>query len=132
VTGDRFDFVRRIYETTASHDLEAFLALMSDDVIIEQHSGVPWGGTVRGIDEARAFLGLAGEHITSSQAIEEIFDAGDDTVVIGRSRGVARKTGRAFDVRIVHVWRIENDRIARWQLFADTPPLLAATSHDAE
>jgi ketosteroid isomerase-like protein len=130
VRDDRFQFVRQIYET-ASRGLDPFLALMADEVIIEQRSAVPWGDTVRGIDEARAFLGRASEHISSSQEIEEIFDAGEDIVVIGRSRGMARKTGRPFDVRIVHAWRIENHRIARWQLFADTPPLLAATS-DAE
>lgn len=55
--------------------------------------------------------------------VDELLDAGDTVIMLGRYRGKATKTGRAQRTQAAHVWRIANGRIVRFQQYADTRQL---------
>jgi ketosteroid isomerase-like protein len=126
MSSDHEVLVRSIYDAYARRDLTAALSCFSPEVEYEQTDLLPWGGSYRGIEGAQASLGKLLAQIDSKVEVEEMISAGDRVVVIGRTRGTARASGVAFDVRAVHVWRVEEGRIVRFEAYIDTPGMLLA------
>ena len=88
----------RSYEAFARGDLDAVLADMDEEIEWQQAQGLPHGGTYRGIAEVRAniFDPLDRDWWSEFSAVpHEFLDAGDEVVVLGRYRGVAKETGKA-------------------------------------
>ena len=52
--------------------------------------------------------------------VEEIIDAGDTIVVLGRYKGTFKATGRAQNTQMAHVWRVADGKAVKFQQFADT------------
>jgi ketosteroid isomerase-like protein len=121
------DVVRRAYEALQRGAIDEWVAMWTDDVEFRQTSAVPWGGTYRGKEECLEFLRRAAEGIKSLAGPDEpLFVSGDEVVAIGRSRGTALLTGRRFDIRVVHAWRVRGEQIAGWTLYVDTDVLVEA------
>ena len=117
------DLVRRSYEAFARGDLDAVVADMADDIVWEQAQGLPHGGTYHGLEAVRrnVFEPLDAEWWDEFAAEpEELLDAGDDVVVLGRYRGVARGSGRVLDVPFAHVWTLRDGKAVRFRQFLDT------------
>jgi ketosteroid isomerase-like protein len=117
------DSVRDAYAAFERGDLEGALAPFSEDVIWEQAQGLPHGGIYRGLDEVRrnVFDPLDRDWWSAFAAdAEQLLDAGDDVVVIGRYRGAAKATGKVLDVPFVHVWTFEDGQATRFRQFLDT------------
>ncbi|WP_328760440.1 nuclear transport factor 2 family protein [Streptomyces sp. NBC_00271] len=55
-----------------------------------------------------------------------LYQAGDRVVQTGRTRGIVRATGKPFDAREMHVWRVRNGRIMGLEVYVETPVLLEA------
>ncbi len=103
------DLVRRSYDAFARGDLDAVVADMHDDIEWQQAQGLPHGGTYRGLAEVRrnVFDPLDRDWWSEFSAVpDEFLDAGEEVVVLGRYRGVAKETGRRLDVPFVHVWSL--------------------------
>jgi ketosteroid isomerase-like protein len=64
--------------------------------------------------------------IDSTVTIERFIDAGDHVAAVGRTRGRTRARGASFDLAVVHVWTVRNDRIARLEVYIDTPAMREA------
>ena len=120
------DVVRGVYEAFARRDAAAILAALDDSLEIFQTPLLPWGGSHRGLAGAQAFFGKLLAHIDSRVSVERFIEAGDDIVVVGRTRGTVNATRRPFDVPIAHVWRIVDGRATRWEAYIDTPAMLEA------
>lgn len=115
--------VRASYEAFERGDREGALEAFADDVVWEQAQGLPHGGTYVGLDEVRrnVFAPLTTEWWTTfSAAPDEVIDAGEDVVVLGRYRGLARDGERRLDVPFVHVWSFDAGRAVRFRQFLDT------------
>ncbi len=116
--------IERGYDLLRRGAVDEWTAMWTDDIEIRQTTSVPWGGTYRGRAACLDFLQRAAEYIESVAGPDEpLYVCGDEVVAIGRSLGVARKTGEPFDIRIVHVWRIRGEQIAGWTLYVDTDQL---------
>jgi len=121
--------VRRSYEAFARDDLDAVLADMHPEIEWHQAQGLPHGGFYRGVDEVRRniFEPLDAEWWEEFTATpDEFLDAGDQVVVLGRYRGVAKGTGKLLDVPFVHVWTVEGGQAIRFRQFLDTAGWVAA------
>jgi uncharacterized protein len=117
------EIVRRSYEAFARHDMDAVLADMDDDIEWHQAQGLPHGGTYHGLVEVRRniFDPLDRDWWEEFAADpEEFVDGGDQVVVLGRYRGVAKGTGKVLDVPFVHVWTLSDRRAVRFRQFLDT------------
>lgn len=115
--------VRRSYDAFSRGDMDAVVADMDDEIEWQQAQGLPHGGTYRGLDEVRrhVFDPLDRDWWSEFAAEpEELLDAGDEVVVLGRYRGVAKSTGRRLDVPFVHVWSLRDGRVWRFRQFLDT------------
>jgi ketosteroid isomerase-like protein len=117
------EIVRRSYEAFAQDDLDAVLADMDPEIEWEQAQGLPHGGHYRGVDEVRRniFDPLDRDWWSEFSADpDEFIDGGDQVVVLGRYRGVAKGTGARLDVPFVHVWTVQDGRAVRFRQFLDT------------
>lgn len=52
--------------------------------------------------------------------IEDIIDAGDTVVTLGRYSGMSRATNKPLNAQFVHVWKFRDGKIVRLQQFTDT------------
>jgi ketosteroid isomerase-like protein len=100
---EQLDLIRQAYQAFARRDVPAILARLHPDIEIYQSEALPWGGTYRGQAQAQDYFRKIGEHLETVVEPEEFFEAGDHAVVLGRTQGRARSTGRTFAVRIVHL-----------------------------
>jgi ketosteroid isomerase-like protein len=117
------EIARSSYEAFARDDLDGVLADLDDDIEWQQAQGLPHGGVYRGIAEVRRniFDPLDRDWWDEFTATPvEFLDAGDEIVVLGRYRGVAKDTGNALDVPFVHVWTVEGGKVTRFRQFLDT------------
>jgi len=124
-TDDRFplEIARDAYEAFTRGDMGAVVGAFDTDIVWEQAQGLPHGGTYRGIEavETNVFGPLERDWWNEFTATPvQFLDAGDDVVVLGRYRGVAKATGRELDVPFVHVWTIVGGRVVRFRQFLDT------------
>jgi hypothetical protein len=118
--------VREIYEAFARRDAAAVLARLDPDVEIRQTELVPWGGHYRGHEGAREFFGRVLGAIDSTVTVERFVDAGDHVAAVGRTRGRTRAGDVPFDLAVVHVWTVRGARIARLEVYIDTPAMQEA------
>ncbi len=117
------DLVKRSYDAFERGDLDAVVAEMDPQIEWHQAQGLPHGGLYRGLAEVRrnVFDPLEESWWDEFSAVpDELLDAGDEIVVLGRYRGVARGTGKRLDVPYVHVWTIREGRAVRFRQFLDT------------
>lgn len=117
------DTVRRSYAAFARGDLDGVVADMADDIVWEQAQGLPHGGTYHGLEAVRRHVFDPLEEAwwdAFAADPEELVEAGDEVVVLGRYRGRAKRTGRVLDVPFVHVWTLCDGRAVRFRQFLDT------------
>jgi len=124
--GDRrtaLEIARASYAAFARHDVAGVVAELDPEIEWVQAQGLPHGGTYRGIDEVRRNIfdpldrdwwdGFTAEP-------DEFIDAGDQVVVLGRYRAVAKQSRRQLDVPYVHVWTVKDAKVTRFRQFLDT------------
>jgi ketosteroid isomerase-like protein len=125
------DIVRRSYDAFARGDMDGVLDDMHPDIVWHQAQGLPHGGVYTGLDAVRTniFDPLEGQWWDAFSAEpDEFLDAGDEVVVLGRYRGVAKGTGKALDVPFVHVWTLSGGKAVRFRQFLDTAGWIEALS----
>jgi ketosteroid isomerase-like protein len=117
------DLVRRSYVAFERGDIAGVLADMHPNIEWHQAQGLPHGGLYHGVDEVKRniFDPLHGSWWEEFSAPpDEFLDAGDQVVVIGRYRGVAKGTRKTLDVPFVHIWTVEGEKAIRFRQYLDT------------
>lgn len=118
--------IQEIYEGFARRDLAAIFSRFAPEIEIVQSAELPWGGTYRGHDGAREFVGKLTRHINSSVQVERMICAGEHVIAVGWTRGVTIATGARFDVPVAHVWKVREGLVTQVQFFIDNPTMLSA------
>ncbi|MBA3043109.1 MAG: nuclear transport factor 2 family protein [Alphaproteobacteria bacterium] len=124
------DVVRAVYRAYAARDLAAIQALYHPDCEIYQSALLPWGGELRGRAGLQQFFIRLTSTIDTEIVDEQLFEAGDRVVSIGRTRGKALATGRQFELPAVHVYTVREGTICRYEAYVDTPAMLSACTPD--
>jgi uncharacterized protein len=123
--------VKDAYAAFQRGDIQAVLATLSDDVewqaVIGTEGVVPTSGLRRG----RAGVGEFFQQLSASTAFDafeprEFIAQGDQVAVIGRYKGKALTTGKAYDSEWVMVFTVRNGKVVRFREFADSRQLVAA------
>ena len=116
--------IRNLYEAFAKGDVPAVLAAMSPDIVWNEAENYPYadGNPYRGPEAilAGVFARIGSEWDGFAAVPEEYIDGGDTIVVLGRYRGTYRASGRSMDAQMVHVWRLADGRITRFDQRVDT------------
>jgi ketosteroid isomerase-like protein len=127
---EKTELLERTYRAMGEGDVETVLALIDPSIAIEQAEELPWGGRYQGIEGFAEFFGKLSGTITSKVTVEQIFEAGDHVVEIGRTRGTVNATGVEFDVAEVHIWELRDGKAVSFRAYIDTPAMLAALETD--
>jgi ketosteroid isomerase-like protein len=123
--------VKDAYAAFQRGDIPAVLATLSDDVewhaVIGTEGIVPTSGVRRGRAGVTEFFKQLANS-TTFEAFEprEFIAQGDQVAVVGRYKGKATTTGKAYDSEWVMVFTIRNGKVVRFREFADSRQLAAA------
>ena len=116
--------VRAIYDAFAAGDIAAVLARMSPDMVWNEAENFPYadGNPYVGADAilAGVFGRIASEWDGFAAVPDEILDAGDTLVALGRYRGTCKATGGTMNAQMAHVWRVADGKATAFQQYADT------------
>ena len=117
-----YQIVSDHYAASSRGDLAAMMAEVAPDVQWTEMAGFPCAGTHIGPAQVieNVFKVLGAEWEGYRFELETLIDAGDCVVGVGNYRGHYRKTGKAMDARVVHVWRVEGGLVRRFEQFTDT------------
>jgi len=110
------------YAASDRRDLEGMVADLAEDCRWIEMPGSPCAGTHIGMQAIidNVFAALAGKFDGFSFALERLMDAGDEVIGIGHYSGTHRQTGTPFRARVLHLWQVNNEKITRFEQFADT------------
>lgn len=124
------DLIRSLYDAFDRRDQAAVAAAMDPEVEFRQTEQLPWGGYYKGFpDGVHQFFSKLLARIESKVDVERMWEAGNAVIVVGRTRGRVRDSGKAFDVSIVHIWTIRNRKVVSFESFIDTPEMLRALAN---
>ncbi len=122
-------FAGSLYVALDADDIEAFVELCADDVVIAYPAAalLPYGGTWQGHDGVRRFLDAHddAEEILRFEPGRMAAD-GDTVFVLGSFEGRARPGGVVWTTDFVHVLTIRADRLVRWAAYFDTAAAVQA------
>ena len=118
------DVVAALIKANEAADLDAVLAVMTDDVEYE-NVGM---GVCRGPDEVRALLGpfFAGAGGGTWEVLAQVEQG--EIVMNERIDHLSLPGGKQVDLRVAGYFEVQGDRVRRWRDYFDTAPLLAALS----
>ncbi len=118
------DLVRAIYDAFAAGDVPGVLGRMSLGIRWTEADNFPYadGNPYFGPQAVLngVFARCIGEWDRFSVKIDELLDAGDTVIALGRYGGVYKKTGREQNTQMAHIWRLDGGKVVAFQQYADT------------
>ncbi|QIZ98168.1 nuclear transport factor 2 family protein [Leifsonia sp. PS1209] len=116
------DIIAAHYAASDRGDIDGMLAPLAADARWTEMAGFPYAGTYIGPDEVRAgvFERIGAEWDGYTAAITDLVDGGDTIVGLGTYSGTNRATGRFFEARVAHVWRLADGKVVAFEQFTDT------------
>jgi ketosteroid isomerase-like protein len=117
------EIVKRSYDAFARKDMAGVMVDMHPEIEWQQAQGLPHGGTYRGLEEVRRniFEPLDADWWDDFSAVpDEFLEAGDEVVVLGRYRGIAKESRKLLDVPFVHIWTMRDGTAIRFRQYLDT------------
>ena len=118
------NLVKSLYEAFGRRDPVAIMALVDPTIEIRQSDLLPWGGSYKGLLGLQSFFTKLLSNVDSELDRNQYVDAGDDVVMIGRTRGKTKAKGTPFDITAIHVWTARNGKIVGFHPYIDTPAML--------
>jgi hypothetical protein len=117
-----YELVRDHYAANDRKDIAGMIADIASDCRWREMDGFPCAGTYVGPDAVveNVFKPLGEQFENYTFTLERLLDAGDEAVGIGNYTARHRGTGKAMNVRVVHVWGASGGKIRRFEQFTDT------------
>jgi ketosteroid isomerase-like protein len=118
------ELMKSLYEAFGRGDVPTVLGAMDPAIVWNEAEGFPYAdknpyvgpnAVLEGV-----FARLGGEWDGFSVAVEEVLDAGDTVVALGRYGGAYRKTGTRIHSQFAHVWRLRAGKVVKFQQYTDT------------
>lgn len=123
------EIVKSTYEGKTSEEngrnLQQHLA---PHAVWTEAAGFPYAGTYTGYDEiaSNVFARLASEWIGYQFVPEGFVVEGDSVVAYGTYRGTYKKTGKQFQARVAHLWKLHREKIVSFEQFVDSATVAKA------
>lgn len=132
-----YQTIQNLYSANSRGDLEAFYKDLSPiNLTWKESAGFPAPGVFRTKSEiAEHVFGVLERDWSHFRfELEYLIDGKERIVAVGTYRGTHRKTGKSFEARAAHVWRLaqeeegEGGRIVEFEQFADTEVMWEAAT----
>lgn len=120
------EIINKAYIYLGEKDISNYFSLMSPNVEFYQTEELPWGGQYSGFDEIKVFFAKIFPLIDSSVEISHYIHAGEQTVAIGKTSGVAKLTRKSFSCNLAHIWTVKEEKIVRLEVYIDTDAMKTA------
>jgi hypothetical protein len=122
--------VQELYRAFAAQDREQILAIFDPRIEWLQNEGFPGGGRFVGAEAVltNVFARLGREWEGWGAEVDRWLDAGESIVALGAYHGTHRTTGRSMTAAFAHVLWLREGRVVRFEQYADTAKIVAATS----
>lgn len=122
--------VRGAYEAFGEGDVPGVQAVMAPD--IEWHEAEnflyadksPYVGPDAVAEGLFARIAQDWEYWEAN--VDQLLDAGDKVIALGRYRARHSETGSELDAQFAHVWSLKDDEVTRFQQYTDTAAALEA------
>jgi ketosteroid isomerase-like protein len=121
--------IEELYAAFGRADLPFILDMVAEDVEWQhpRPADIPWGGNRRGREEVAQFFAAIGERLEVEEFSPEQFVAqGDQVIVFGRERMRTRSTGRVYQGKWVHAFKLRGAKIAQFREYTDTATIVQA------
>ena len=130
------DVVNKIYAAFAGGNIPAVLELFDPAMEWFAAENSPLGdrSPYRGLNQVveGVFTRIGLEFPGLAIQVDELLDAGDKIVMLGRYHGVRKATGRGFHAQVAHIWTITGGKATKFQQYLDTYQVAqTATSADS-
>jgi ketosteroid isomerase-like protein len=120
------DIIKSTYEGKTSEENGKNLAkYVAENISWTEAKGFPYAGTYIGLDNVtkNVFSRLGSEWINYKFTPEEYVASDDKVVAFGTYTGTYKITGKAFEARVAHVWRLKESKIISFEQFVDSQPV---------
>ena len=124
--------IQSIYDGFATGDVAAVFGAMQPDMVWNEAENFPYadGNPYVGAEAigAGVFGRIGAEWDGFTVTLDELLDAGDAVIALGRYAGTYRATGKRIDAQLAHVWRLRDGKAASFQQYVDTLQVARAVS----
>jgi len=118
------DVVNRIYTAFAAGNIPAVVELFDPAMewIAAENSPLADHSPYRGLNQVieGVFTRIGLEFPGLQIQVDELLEAGDKIVMLGRYHGVRKATGKRFHAQAAHVWTITAGKATKFQQYLDT------------
>lgn len=118
------ELIAGMYAAFGRGDVADVLGRMSPEIVWSEAENFPYADRNPYVGPQAILQGVfarcLGEWEGFGVEVDEILDAGETVVVLGRYVGKSKATGKSMRTQLVHVYRIAGGKIVRFQQYADT------------
>lgn len=127
---NNIEVIKELYRAFRERNYNAFLSICTEDLEWIQNEGFPGGATYKGASAVITGVFQANNDKWSGFAyhIEEILDAGNSVIVIGKYSGRDRISGKSMSAAAAHIYDLREGKVCRFRMFADTKTIWDAMS----
>ncbi len=120
------EIIKSTYEGKTSEENGKNLAKhVAGNISWTEAKGFPYAGTYIGLDHVtrNVFSRLGSEWIDYKFTPEDYVASEDKVVAFGTYTGTYKITGKAFEARVAHVWKLKEGKIISFEQFVDSQPV---------
>jgi uncharacterized protein len=121
---ENVELVRGLYDAFGKGDVQAVLDRMDEGVEWNEAENFPYADRNPYVGPQAVLEGVfarLGEEWEVFEVVpEELLDAGDRVVALGRYNATHKATGRGVRAQFVHVWGVRVGRVRSFQQYTDT------------
>lgn len=117
------EIIKSTYEGETSEENGKNLAKYAVSAISwTEAKGFPYAGTYIGLESItkNVFSRLGSEWINYKFTPEDYIASDDKVVAYGTYTGTYKQTGKPFEARVAHVWKLKNSKIVSFEQFVDS------------
>lgn len=120
------EIIRSTYEGKTSEENGQNLAkYVAEDISWTEAKGFPYAGTYIGLASItkNVFSRLGSEWIDYKFTPEDYVANDNKVVAYGTYSGACKATGKYFEARVAHLWKLKDGKIISFEQFVDSQPV---------
>lgn len=120
------EIIKSTYEgKTSEENGENLAKYVAEDISWTEAKGFPYAGTYIGLENItkNVFSRLGSEWMDYKFTPEDYISSDDKVVAYGTYTGTYKQTGKSFEARVAHIWKLKNSKIISFEQFVDSQPV---------
>ena len=120
------EIIKSTYKGKTSEENGKNLAkYVTEDILWTEAKGFPYAGTYIGLENVskNVFSRLGSEWVDYKFTPEDYVANDDKVVAYGTYTGTYKITGKSFEARVAHVWKLKEGKIVSFEQFVDSQPV---------